>query len=88
MKKSVEEILEEYHKAPISTMTSDGTTYSIDQVLSDLSSLVLAELEALKKDRFLKKDKIEYQSGWVDGHKKAVDEAKEVIAKLIRGSNA
>ena len=33
-------ILEEYHKSPISTMTSEGTTYSIDQALSALEDLM------------------------------------------------
>jgi hypothetical protein len=45
-------ILEEYHKSPISTMTSEGTTYSIDQALSALEALmpeVMSERELADK---------------------------------------
>ena len=34
-------ILEEYHKSPISIMTSEGTTYSVDLALSSLRGLVM-----------------------------------------------
>ena len=81
-KKSVREILENLESGYYAHRYGDKN--KIDQALQSLSDLVLAELEALKKDRFLKTDRPEYQLGWVDGHKKAVDEAKEVIAKLIR----
>ena len=73
-KKSVREILEDYHKAPISVMTSQGTTYSIDQALSDLAELVLAERNM--PELMLS----EYGKGWND--------ALDFIAKKIRDNGS
>jgi len=35
------EILEKYRRAPISTMTSEGTIYSVDLALSELRGMVM-----------------------------------------------
>ena len=48
-----------------------------------LCKVVLEEVDALIKTRYLTNKDIVRQLGWVDGHKKAIEEAKATIKKLF-----
>lgn len=59
----------------------------INETKAAIKKVVEAKLETLIKDRYLKKDNLQYWLGWVKGHKVAVKEAKEIIAKLFDCKN-
>ena len=60
--KSPREVLEKYRSAPISTLTTEGRVYSIDEAVKDLADIVLA----LQKDITQSYDDFDngYETGW------------------------
>ena len=57
--------------------------WDINDCKAALCKVVLEEVDALIKTRYLTNKDIVRQLGWVDGHKKAIEEAKATIKKLF-----
>lgn len=54
------------------------------RILAQIKEEIMEEIDKLLKIRFLTKNKLERQMSWIDGHKKAIEECKQVIEDLFR----
>ena len=55
----------------------------VDEILASLSSLLIAEVGKLIETRYLKKDNLQWQLGWVEGHKEGITEVQTAIGRLL-----